>query len=187
MHIANHDIAGMRSRRASTRESEPMTQSLVSVLEHLLGESLRLRELYRSARRQSGGSALRQLWDVFDSHYQEQLRVIDVLIDRVRTLGGASRVFAGDLLRTAPFSCALQGRHGRARMLQALLDAHESILSDSRPGGSSAETREGGWSLDFAVGQVILANEQQMQTLGKLFLAGGDRAGAMAPLALIED
>ena len=79
----------------------------VAVLQELLTQSIHLRDLYKNARWQFSGMEFRDLRQMLDDHYKAQLSVIDVLVDRIRNLGGAARVFAGDFLqRTAVLSCA---------------------------------------------------------------------------------
>jgi hypothetical protein len=158
MHITSGDIAHQtrttRRRGVSTDASEADHS-----LEWLLDGSIRLRDLYRHARGQTGDSQLVQLRQIFDAHYKEQVRLVDLLIDRARIAGGAGRVFAGTFLQVPQPSWDLRSRQTRIRMLRTLLDAHEQILSVALPGGD--EKKDDAWIRDFAVGQVVLANEEQ--------------------------
>jgi hypothetical protein len=47
---------------------------------------------------QTADIQFRGLRILFDDRYKEQLRLVDVLLDRLRMLGGAGRVLAGLLL-----------------------------------------------------------------------------------------
>jgi DNA-binding ferritin-like protein len=128
---------------------------MVALLEELLVRSIELRNSYQYARQRTSVE-LHQLRLLFDGHYKEQLRLVDVLIDRVRMLGGTGRVFAGDFLQSTRLPCALRGRQAPSRLLRELLHAHESILSAARDGGTGDELGDSPWIRDFAVGQVVL-------------------------------
>jgi uncharacterized protein YecT (DUF1311 family) len=67
------------------------------ILDELLGHSIRLRDLHKNARWQTSGLQFHHLHLLFDGRYKEQLRLVDVPVDRIRMLGGAGRVFARDL------------------------------------------------------------------------------------------
>ena len=78
----------------------------IAVLEELLTHSIRLRDLYKNARRQIPSGQFGGLRRILDDRYKEQVRLIDVIVDRIRVLGGAVGVFASEFLQSAP-SCRL--------------------------------------------------------------------------------
>jgi DNA-binding ferritin-like protein len=153
-----------------TADSE--AEDTVAVLEELLGHSIQLRDLYKYGRLQTGDSRFRHLCD---SHYTEQLRVVDVLIDRIRMLGGSGRVFASDFLQGAQFSNVRRGRWSLTGLLRELLDMHESALSVARPLGRHDRS----WAHDFAVGQVVLTNELQAWSVGNCMCPKGGMPGSI--------
>jgi len=79
------------------------------LLDDLLAHTLPLRDLYKSARYQCDNIHFRHLRALLDTHYKEQLALVDVLVDRIRALGGASRVSAGTFLQSTPSCYALRG------------------------------------------------------------------------------
>src|ERR1700730_12584404 len=83
---------------AASADADAKLRKTIAVLEELLAQSIGLRDLYRGARWQTADIQFRRLRQLFDRHYQEQLRLVDVLIDRIHALNGAGRVFAGDFL-----------------------------------------------------------------------------------------
>ena len=133
----------------------------VEVLEVLLAHSIHLRDLYRNARWQTAATQFRRLRQLFDGHYSQQIHLIDVLIDRIRTLNGTGRPFARDLLDRTQFSQSLRGRPSTRHLLVELLDAHESVLS-AAPATGTHYGQVSSWTRDFAVGQVILTNDRQI-------------------------
>ena len=133
----------------------------VVLLDELLTHTLRLRDLYKSARCRAADIQFRHLHPLFDTHYDEQLILVDLLVDRIRALGGASRVLAGSFLQGTPSAYPLRGHLVRRRLLCDLLDAHETVMSAAHPTGAYSQQTESSAVQDFAVGQVLLTNDQQ--------------------------
>jgi starvation-inducible DNA-binding protein len=133
----------------------------IVLLDELLTHTLRLRDLYKSARCQAADIQFRHLRPLFDTHYEEQLALVDVLVDRIRALGDANRVLAGSFLQGTPSEYALRGHLARKRLLCDLLDAHETVMSAAHPAGAYSQQTDSPAVQDFAVGQVLLTNDQQ--------------------------
>jgi starvation-inducible DNA-binding protein len=133
----------------------------IAVLDELLTHTLPLRDLYKSARCQAADIHFRHWRPLFDTHYKEQLILIDVLVDRIRALGGASRVLAGAFLQSAPPCYALRGHSAPNRLLCDLLDAHEIVLSAAHTSGAHSQQADPSADHDFAIGQVVLTNDLQ--------------------------
>jgi starvation-inducible DNA-binding protein len=147
----------------ATTDGEAGLRRTISVLEELLDQSIGLRDLYRSARWQIADIQYSRLRQLFDRHYKEQLHLVDVLVDRIRTLGGGQQVFARNFLQGTQFACALRGNKAVGHLLNELLEAHESVLNTSRPQGSAMNAS---WAHDFAIGQVVLINHSQSASIG---------------------
>jgi hypothetical protein len=159
---SDSDIALERPPIRRRREDLECCES-INPLESLLDESIRVRDLYMHARRHTCESQLVQLRTMFNAHCNEQVRLIGLLADRVRISSGASRIFAGTFLQDPAPSWDPRSRNVRILMLRTLLDAHELILSIAQSGGD--EKGDHSWIRDFIVGQVVLANEQQSQSI----------------------
>jgi starvation-inducible DNA-binding protein len=142
----------------------------VAVLEDLLTQSIHLRNLHKSARWTIRGSQFDEIRKILDDHYKEQLSLIGLLVDRIRTLGGAARVFASDFLQSTQFCRVVRDPKALNQLLRDLLEAHESVLSAA---GSHNSNEDQHWVRDIAVGQVVLTNVQQYETInGKLLSTG---------------
>jgi starvation-inducible DNA-binding protein len=147
---------------------ETQSCATVTILEELLAQSIHLRDLYKTARWQTADVQHRQLHQLFDIHYKEQIQLVDVLIDRIRMLGGSGSVFAGDFVKDTRCSCLQLGRKAAFRLVGELLEAHESVLNTAQPARVSGDHK---WARDFAIGQVVLTNDQQSWTLSEQFAA----------------
>lgn len=152
--------------------------AVVALLDELLSHTIRLRDVYKNARWQTADIRFHHLRLIFEGHYREQLRLVDILIDRIRVLGGGCHVFAGCFLQGTRLSYARRGKASPIRLLRDLLDAHESVLSAA---GSSTrgDAQDGSVLLrgDPAVGQVVLANDQQSRSVSEQLIARNDAGG----------
>jgi starvation-inducible DNA-binding protein len=142
-----------------TTSGEITAPKTVVLLDELLAHTLPLRDLYKSARCRA--VQFRHLRALFDTHYREQLALVDVLVDRIRMLGGASRVLAGAFLQSTPPSYALSGFWAPNRLLCELLDAHESVMNVVYSASTFSLQTDPSAVRDFAVGHVLLTNDQQ--------------------------
>ena len=158
MFISNRDV---RDDSPIQSAGDSTTDKIIGLLNELLTHTLAVRDLYKSARCQAADIHIRHLRPLFDTHYKEQLRLVDVLVDRIRALGGASRILAGAFLQGTLPSYAPHGQLAANRLLCDLLDAHELVLSAARTAGAHRVHPDAAAAHDFAVGQVVLANELQ--------------------------
>jgi starvation-inducible DNA-binding protein len=138
----------------------------LAVLEELLTHSIRLRDLYKNVRRQIPSDQFGELRWILDDHYKEQLGLIDVIVDRIRTLGGGG-VFAREFLQSGHFCRLPLGPRAFNRLLHDFLDAHESVLGAARLHDSNEDHH---LRRDLAVGQVVLTNEQQRELINGMLL-----------------
>ena len=147
--------------------SDECSIKTVVVLEELLAQSILLRDLYKIARWQTCNGELCRLHVLFEDHYKDQLHIVDVLIDRVRMLGGAERVFAGAFLKGTQISRGVRSHRAPGRWVTELLDAHELVLSTTQP---ARATDNHLWVHEFAVGLVVLTNDLQSASLREQWL-----------------
>jgi starvation-inducible DNA-binding protein len=139
----------------------------VAILEELLAQSILLRDLYKIARWQTCNGELCRMHELFEGHYKEQLHLVDVLIERVRMLGGTDRVLAGDFLKGTRLSGGIRSRRAPGRWVNELLDAHELVLSTAQPAGAIDDPQ---WVHEFAVGLIVLTSDLQSVSLREQWL-----------------
>jgi len=89
----------MRIEKTTAATAGGNSFNTISVLEQLLRQSIRLRDLHVNARWQILGSQFTEIRKMLNDHHKEQLSLIDLLVDRIRILGGAARVFTSDFLQ----------------------------------------------------------------------------------------
>jgi starvation-inducible DNA-binding protein len=147
---------------AALPEAENKSFKTVKVLEELLARSIHLRDLYKSARWQTANMEYRPLRQVLDGHYREQIHLVDTLIDRIRALGGAHKVFARNFIQHDQLSRIFRGRTSITALLSELIDAHDAVLSMARPAAANDGQADHSW-----LGQVVLTNDLQMRAISK--------------------
>jgi DNA-binding ferritin-like protein len=136
----------------------------LAVLEELLTLSTRLGYLHSNARWQIAGAHFSEIRRVLNNHHKEQLGLIGMLVDRIRILGGAARVFASDFLERDPICRVIRGPGPLNALLLDLLEAHEAVLSVARPHESYTDLH---WVRELVVGHVVLTNEKQWDCINQ--------------------
>ena len=186
MHIPSVDFAADPRTEilSNSRKGRPATGR--SPLSALLAHTIQLRDLYKCARRHVRDDPSNQLHRMINDHYQGQLRLVDVLINRLRTVGGEG-VFAGDLFQKTNVPFTVCGSSNKRRMLLVLLETHDTIITAAQPGGGGGEKDGSAWFQDYAVGQVVLTNQLHMQGIEDVLAASGQEPDLLARIALMAD
>src|SRR5205085_7575151 len=102
------------------------------VLNGILADSMILYALYKKHHWLVAGPTFYQLHLLFDKHADEQLELIDLLAERVQSLGG---IAVGDPRHAAELTTIERPPNGAEEvpvMIHRLLDAHETILEKVR-------------------------------------------------------
>ncbi|MET7748428.1 DNA starvation/stationary phase protection protein [Micromonospora sp. NPDC005367] len=130
-------------------------------LNRVLADTRILHSLYKKYHWLMRGHTFYQLHLLLDKHAAEQLELVDLLAERVQTLGG---VAVGDPRHVAELTRVPRPPDGVEEvpgMLSRLLEAHEMILTDAHDAAARvAEGRDDG-SNDLLVSNVIRTNELQ--------------------------
>jgi starvation-inducible DNA-binding protein len=133
----------------------------VAALNRLLAHTTALRDLYRKAHWQTAGPNFYELHLLFEKHYGEQDAWMDLLAERVQTLGGVARALAHDIAEETRLARAPSGVESTSDQLRRLVDAHEFMLQEARPLAREAADAGDDGSNDLIVGQIVRGNELQ--------------------------
>jgi starvation-inducible DNA-binding protein len=101
-------------------------------LNQLLADTLTLRDLYKKHHWQASGPSFYVMHLLFDKHFEEQSKLVDLLAERVQTLGGVSIAMAPDVAEATLIPRAPKDREDTATQIARLLQAHEVILLEAR-------------------------------------------------------
>jgi starvation-inducible DNA-binding protein len=130
-------------------------------LNHVLADSQILYSLYKKHHWLMRGAAFYQLHLLLDKHAGEQLGLIDMIAERVQTLGG---VAVGDPRHVAEITRVPRPPDGAEEvpaMLSRLLEAHETILIHAHEDAARAAGFGDGGTSDLLVSDIIRAGELQ--------------------------
>ena len=128
-------------------------------LNHVLADSQILYALYKKHHWLMRGPTFYQLHLLLDKHAEEQVKLIDLLAERVQTLGG---VAVGDPRHVAEITCLPRPPDGAEEvpaMLSRLLEAHERILGHAHENAARAAQAGDDGSNDLLVSDIIRTGE----------------------------
>jgi starvation-inducible DNA-binding protein len=142
--------------------SEKVCQASVERLNQILADTMTLRDLYKKHHWQVSGKTFYQLHLLFDKHYDEQAELVDLIAERIQTLGGLSYAMAADVAENTNIPRPPKGREEVPVQLSRLLIAHEIILQGARASARKAAEMGDDATNDLLVSNVIRTNEMQV-------------------------
>jgi starvation-inducible DNA-binding protein len=142
--------------------SATVAQQSVENLNQLLSDTMTLRDLYKKHHWQVAGPTFYQLHLLFDKHYEEQNKIVDLIAERVQLLGGVSIAIAHDIAETTLIPRPPRGREEVPVQLSRLLHAHEIVLKEARTMARLAAEKGDDGTNDLIVSDVIRTNELQV-------------------------
>ena len=104
----------------------------VENLNQVLADSMTLRDMYKKHHWQVGGPTFYQLHLLFDKHYDEQVKLVDAMAERIQLLGGVSIAMAPDVAEMTLIPRPPRGREEVPVQLSRLLHGHEIVLKEAR-------------------------------------------------------
>ena len=137
-------------------------QDSCQTLNTILADTMILYAMYKKHHWLIAGPTFYQLHLLFDKHAEEQSELVDLLAERVQSLGG---IAVGDPRHAAELTSIDRPPNGAEDvpdMIHRLLDAHEIIIEKVRAGIARTE-KSGDWgSNDLLMGDVLRRNELQV-------------------------
>jgi starvation-inducible DNA-binding protein len=130
-------------------------------LNHVLADTQILYALYKKHHWLMRGATFYQLHLLLDKHAGEQVALVDLIAERVQTLGG---VAVGDPRHVAELTCVPRPPDGVEEvpaMLSRLLEAHEKILIHAHEDAARAAEFGDDGTNDLLVSDVIRTGELQ--------------------------
>jgi starvation-inducible DNA-binding protein len=132
------------------------------ILNEILADTMILYALYKKNHWLVAGPTFYQLHLLFDKHAEEQLEIVDLLAERVQSLGG---IAVGDPRHAAELTTIDRPPNGAEdvpAMIHRLLDAHETVIEKVRRGIEKTE-KSGDWgSNDVLMSEVLRRHELQV-------------------------
>jgi len=147
--------------------AENVCKASVENLNQVLADTMTLRDMYKKHHWQVVGPTFYQLHLLYDKHYKEQSELVDLVAERIQTLGGISIAMAHDVAETTKIPRLPRGRQEVPVQISWLLHAHESILQEARTMAKQADDGGDDGTNDLLVSDVIRTNELQVWFLSE--------------------
>ena len=147
--------------------SDKAKTSSCTALNEILADSMVLYALYKKNHWLVAGPTFYQLHLLFDKHAEEQAEIIDVLAERVQSLGG---IAVGDPRHAAELTTIPRPPDGAeevAVMIDRTLRAHETIIKKVRTAIGTTEESEDWGSNDVLMSDVLRRHELQVWFLAE--------------------
>jgi starvation-inducible DNA-binding protein len=144
--------------------SLPYTTRLEScqLLNQILADSSILYNLYKKHHWLVRGPTFYQLHLLLDKHAEEQQKIVDLLAERVQTLGGVAVSDPRHVAEITTIPRPPNGVEAVPAMLSRLLEAHEMIIEKIRVAAAKAATMGDDGTNDLLVSDVLRTNELQV-------------------------
>jgi starvation-inducible DNA-binding protein len=142
--------------------SEDVRSEMAAELNRILSDTRILHDLYKKTHWLMRGPTFYQLHLLMDKHAKEQEELVDLLAERVQTLGA---IAVGDPRHVAELTRIERPPDGAEEvpaMLSRLLDAHEQIIRATRKLAARAEELDDLATNDILVSDVLRTNELQV-------------------------
>jgi starvation-inducible DNA-binding protein len=146
---------------------ETVRLQMVEMLNQILADTITMRDLYKKSHWQVSGPTFYQLHLLFDKHYGEQSELVDVLAERIQTLGGVSVAMAADVAEMTKLERPPRGREEVPVQISRLLEAHEAVIVEARKGAKKADDAGDDGTNDVLVSEVVRTNELQVWFLSE--------------------
>lgn len=131
------------------------------LLNQVLADSIILYNLYKKHHWLMRGQTFYQLHLLLDKHADEQLKLIDLMGERVQTLGGVAIAEPRHVAEVTKVDRPPNGAEEVPAMLSRLLEAHELIIGEVREAIDKTNANKDGGTNDLLMSEVLRTNELQ--------------------------
>ena len=132
------------------------------MLNQILADTMILYSLYKKHHWLMRGATFFQLHLLLDKHAGEQLELVDMLAERVQTLGGIAGADPRHVAEITGIERPPDGCEPVPAMLARLLAAHERIIEEVRDAIDRTETNKDAGTNDLLMSDVLRRNELQV-------------------------
>jgi starvation-inducible DNA-binding protein len=137
------------------------------MLNGILADSIILYSLYKKHHWQVRGHTFYQLHLLLDKHAGEQLELIDLLAERVQTLGGVAVADPRHVAEITTVPRPPDGAEAVPAMLSRLLEAHEIVITKVREAITRTSAGRDDGTNDLLMSDVLRRHELQVWFLAE--------------------
>lgn len=147
--------------------SDNARKQSVEILNQVLADTMMLRDLYKKHHWQMSGATFYQLHLLLDAHYEKQAELVDMVAERIQSLGGISIATPHDVAELTKIPRPPKGREDVPTMLARLLEAHRIVLEEAHEGAKAADESGDDGTNDLLVSDIIRTGEPQVWFIGE--------------------
>jgi len=142
--------------------SSEIRQQHADALNQLLADTITLYSMYKKHHWQVSGHTFYQLHLLFDKHANEQLELVDLIAERVQSLGGVAIGMPHDVAERTTIERPPAGVETVPVLIDRLLEAHEIIIKEARVIAKLADQNDDLTTNDLLASEVLPTNELQV-------------------------
>jgi starvation-inducible DNA-binding protein len=147
--------------------SDQARRASVEALNQVLADTLYLRDMFKKHHWQVSGHTFYQLHLLFDKFAGEQTDLVDLLGERVQTLGGVSVAMPNDVAEMTKIEHPPRDREQVPVQLSRLLEALAVILAESHRLVKIAQEHGDDGTVNLIASELIPTNEKQVWFLAQ--------------------
>ncbi len=137
------------------------------LLNQILADTMILQSLYKKHHWLVRGHTFFQLHLLLDKHAGEQVELVDMIAERVQTLGGIAIADPRHVAEVTKIPRPPDGAEEVPAMLSRLLEAHELIIGSVRDAITATATNRDDGTNDLLMGDVLRRHELQVWFLAE--------------------
>jgi starvation-inducible DNA-binding protein len=137
-------------------------QQNVGMLNQLLADSITMYNLYKKHHWQVTGPTFYQLHLLLDKHANEVLETVDLIAERIQTLGGVSTGMPFDVAEMTKIERPPQGEENIPELLARTVNAHATIIKTLRDGIEQTDENKDYATNDLLSSRVLPLHELQV-------------------------
>jgi starvation-inducible DNA-binding protein len=137
-------------------------QQNVALLNQLLADTITLYSMYKKHHWQVKGHTFYQLHLLFDKHAEEQLALVDLVAERIQTLGGVTTGMPADVAKLSRIENPPSGIEAAPVQISRLLEAHETIVKEVNAAVELTEQNKDWGTNDLLMSDVLRTNQLQV-------------------------
>ena len=137
------------------------------LLNQILADSIVLYNLYKKHHWLVRGHTFYQLHLLLDKHAGEQLKLIDLIAERVQTIGGIAIADPRHVAEATNIPRPPDGAEEVPAMLSRLLEAHETVIGEVRVAVTRTAASGDDGTNDLLMGDVLRTHELQVWFLAE--------------------
>jgi starvation-inducible DNA-binding protein len=141
---------------------EDSVKQSIDVLNQLLADSITMYYLYKKHHWQVAGPTFYQLHLLLDKHAEEIEETVDLIAERIQSLGGVALAMPFDVAEKTSLERPPSGEEDIPAMLARTANAHTQIIKELREGIDATEENKDAGTNDLLVSDVLRVHELQL-------------------------